>query len=96
MNQLLSLESAAEFLGIEPRYLQKLCRERKIACSRIHRTAWKFNLSELENFIQRQTIPAIPVKKLDRTPTRPVSSAPGIENIANSEALRKELRGLWQ
>jgi len=88
------LRGAANFLGIEPRYLQKLCRERKIAHSRLHRTAWQFSKQALEDFLQRQTVDVRPAKILDRQLSRRVPSTPGIEKIDDNLALRKELRAL--
>jgi excisionase family DNA binding protein len=95
--ELLSLVDAAKLLCITPRYLQKLCRARQIKFIRCNRTSWIFTREALDDFLNRQTIDvARSVKKLDRKPFIPVPYTPGIENIGDRLALRKELRAVCQ
>jgi excisionase family DNA binding protein len=97
-NDQFSLPEAANFLGVSPKYLQQLCRKRRIEYIRIHRTNWQFTQKSLDTYLARQTVEALqPLKKVDHKYRSQLHSRQGIEIKENDKAaLRKELSKLCQ
>ena len=68
--ELLSVEDIAERLGITPRTVHRLCRERKLAFVQVTARERRFTEAHLQAFIASRTIE--PPKIVDRSASNPL------------------------
>jgi excisionase family DNA binding protein len=99
MENILTTEQVAEYLGLRKSVIHRYVRQGKLDCVQLSFKERRFTESHLKEFIQRQTISK--VKPIDRPRPERLSSRPrkkegGEKSTGDSaRAIRKEMRS-WQ
>ncbi|MBM3301564.1 MAG: helix-turn-helix domain-containing protein [Deltaproteobacteria bacterium] len=94
-SRLLTVLVVASILGISPKTVHKLVRERKLACVQVTPRDRRFTFDQIQEFIRSRSTPV----RVDKNDPRPVRSAPkkgGAKSVGLSRTdLRKEMRS-WR